>query len=57
MILICAATAKAKHTRMCDNLISVHQNCVRGKQRAQLSTIKVLALFSSITVFLSFDLY
>ena len=25
-ILICATTAKAKHTRMRDNLISVHQN-------------------------------
>ena len=29
-ILICATTAKAKHTHMCDNLISAHQNSVRG---------------------------
>ena len=35
-ILICATTAKAKHMRMCDNLISAHQNNARGKQLALL---------------------
>ena len=47
-ILICATTAKTKHTRMCDNLISVHQNSVRGKQRAQLALLKYSHFFLAL---------
>ena len=44
-ILICATTAKVKHKRMCDNLISAHQNSARGKQRAQLALLKYSHFF------------
>ena len=47
-ILICATTAKAKHTRMCDNLISAHQNSARGKQRAQLALLKYSHFFLAL---------
>ena len=47
-ILICATTAKAKHTRVCDNLISVHQNSARGKQRAQLALLKYSHFFLAL---------
>ena len=46
-ILICATTAKAKHTCMCNNLISV-QKSARGKQRTQLALLKYSLFFSSI---------
>ena len=47
-ILICATTAKAKHTRMCDNLISVYQNSARGKQRTQLALLKYSHFFLAL---------
>ena len=47
-ISICATTAKAKHTRMCDNLISAHQNSVRGKQRTQLALLKYSHFFLAL---------
>ena len=48
-ILICAMTAKAKHTCMCYNLISVNQKC-EGKTVCTIRTIKVLMYFLIITV-------
>ena len=47
-ISICATTAKAKHTHMCDNLISAHQNSARGKQRTQLALLKYSHFFLAL---------
>ena len=47
-ILICAMTAKAKHTCTCDNLISAHQNSARGRQSAQLALLKYSHFFLAL---------
>ena len=47
-ILICATTAKAKHTCMCNILISAHQNSAWGKQRAQLALLRYLHFFLAL---------
>ena len=51
-ILICAPTAKAKHTRMRDNLISTHQNSARGKQRTQLTLLLKYSATRTFSIYL-----
>ena len=42
---LCDDSQDQAHTRMCDNLISAHQNSAGGKQRAQIALIKYLHFF------------